>query len=81
MDNRADRHQHDAIADVRKVVGTDVGKQQTMRKTPVMSCLLVDIGDVLLTDGWDRLSRQSGAEHFSLDVAEIEDGHSKRPVV
>ncbi|WP_054005313.1 HAD family hydrolase [Cypionkella psychrotolerans] len=48
-----------------------------MQKTPVIACLLVDIGGVLLTDGWDRHSRQSGAVHFGLDLAEMEDRHGK----
>lgn len=42
--------------------------------TPV-TCLFLDIGGVLLTDGWDRNARQRAASTFDLDLAEMEDRH------
>ena len=39
------------------------------------TCLLLDIGGVLLTDGWDRHARKRAATHFELDGAEMEDRH------
>ena len=30
--------------------------------------LFLDTGGVLLTNGWDRNSRQRGAERFELDI-------------
>lgn len=46
-----------------------------MKKTTPITCLLLDIGGVLLTDGWDHLARKRAATHFKLDRAEIEDRH------
>ena len=46
-----------------------------MNETPAITCILVDIGGVLLTDGWDRHARKRGAEHFNLDLTEMEDRH------
>jgi putative hydrolase of the HAD superfamily len=37
--------------------------------------LFVDIGGVLLTDGWTHDSRQLAARHFDLDLTEMEDRH------
>ena len=37
--------------------------------------LFLDIGGVLLTDGWDRHARKRAAAHFKLESAEIEDRH------
>ena len=46
-----------------------------MKKTTAITCLLLDIGGVLLTDGWDHLARKRAAAHFKLDRAEMEDRH------
>jgi putative hydrolase of the HAD superfamily len=40
-----------------------------------ITCLFLDIGGVLLTDGWDRHARQRAATRFKLDLAEIEERH------
>jgi hypothetical protein len=40
------------------------------------TCLFLDIGGVLLTDGWDHHARERAATHFKLDWAEMEDRHS-----
>jgi putative hydrolase of the HAD superfamily len=37
--------------------------------------LLFDIGRVLLTNGWDRHSRQRACEHFGLDWEDFQDRH------
>ncbi|MFZ0134869.1 MAG: hypothetical protein WAK95_20200 [Desulfobacterales bacterium] len=42
---------------------------------PPINTLFVDIGNVLLTNGWDRNSRQRAAETFSLDLDEMNDRH------
>jgi putative hydrolase of the HAD superfamily len=42
--------------------------------TPI-TCLFLDIGDVLLTDGWDRHARGRAAAAFKLDLAEINKRH------
>jgi putative hydrolase of the HAD superfamily len=43
--------------------------------TKQIACLLVDIGGVLLTNGWDHNSRERAAAHFKLDFAEMEHRH------
>ncbi len=42
--------------------------------TPI-AALFLDIGGVLLTDGWDHQSRELAATVFNLDLAEINDRH------
>jgi putative hydrolase of the HAD superfamily len=41
---------------------------------PVVA-LFLDIGGVLLTNGWDRRARSRAAEHFHLDPKELHDRH------
>ena len=40
-----------------------------------MKTLFLDIGGVLLTNGWGRNSRQLAAEQFKLDYAEMDERH------
>jgi putative hydrolase of the HAD superfamily len=46
-----------------------------MQKAPAITCLFVDIGGVLLTDGWDRHARKRAAANFELELSEMEDRH------
>jgi putative hydrolase of the HAD superfamily len=46
-----------------------------MKKTPAITCLFVDIGGVLLTDGWDHHARRRAAKAFQLDFAEMDERH------
>ena len=46
-----------------------------MRKKTAISCLFVDIGGVLLTDGWDRHARERAATTFRIDLGEMEERH------
>jgi hypothetical protein len=46
-----------------------------MRKSTAITCAFLDIGGVLLTDGWDHLARRCAAKNFNLDLAEMEDRH------
>jgi putative hydrolase of the HAD superfamily len=46
-----------------------------MKKTTAISCVFLDIGGVLLTDGWDHLARKRAAKNFKLEWAEIEERH------
>ena len=46
-----------------------------MKKTTAISCAFLDIGDVLLTDGWDHLARKRAAENFKLEWADMEARH------
>lgn len=48
---------------------------KVMGKQRPTTCLFLDIGGVLLTDGWDRHARKRAATLFKLDRAEMEDRH------
>ena len=47
-----------------------------MNEAPIATCLFLDIGGVLLTDGWDHHARQRAVTHFQLDWIEMEERHS-----
>ena len=47
-----------------------------MKKKTGITCLFVDIGGVLLTDGWGHKSRKLAAKTFNLDIDEINDRHN-----
>ena len=44
------------------------------QKTPI-TCLFVDVGGVLLTDGWDHHARRRAVANFKLDWDEMEERH------
>ena len=46
-----------------------------MEKENTVSTLFLDIGGVLLTDGWNRSSRKAAAEKFQLDYQDMDDRH------
>ena len=46
-----------------------------MKRSLPITCLFVDIGGVMLTDGWDHHARRQAAKHFNLDLAEMEQRH------
>ncbi len=46
-----------------------------MDKKNVPSTLFLDIGGVLLTNGWDRDARKTAAEKFGLDYEELNERH------
>jgi len=46
-----------------------------MKKENRITTLFLDIGGVLLSDGWDRNSRKTSAETFHLDHLDMEDRH------
>ncbi len=50
-------------------------KTSAKRKTGI-TCIFLDIGGVLLTNGWDHLARRRAAKHFKLQWAEMEDRHN-----
>jgi putative hydrolase of the HAD superfamily len=47
-----------------------------MKKVIAITCVFVDIGGVLLTDGWDRHARRRAAKHFKLEWAGMEERHA-----
>jgi putative hydrolase of the HAD superfamily len=50
-------------------------EEETMKKAPAITCVLLDIGGVLLTNGWDHRARRRAATHFKMAWAEMEDWH------
>lgn len=46
-----------------------------MNKSTAITHLFLDIGGVLLTNGWDRHARKRAAEHFKIDLIEMEERH------
>jgi putative hydrolase of the HAD superfamily len=46
-----------------------------MKMAPAITCMFLDVGGVLLTNGWDHHARRRAAENFKLDLAEMEDRH------
>jgi hypothetical protein len=46
-----------------------------MNDRPEITCLFVDIGGVLLTNGWDHHTRKRAAANFQLEWADMEDRH------
>ena len=46
-----------------------------MRKADKITCVFLDIGGVLLTDGWARHARRHAATTFKLDLADMEERH------
>src|SRR5580658_5087120 len=46
-----------------------------MKKGAPIKTLFVDIGGVLLTNGWDHQARRRATKHFKLDRAEMEERH------
>ena len=46
-----------------------------MKRSTEISTLFLDIGDVLLSDGWDHHARKRAAINFNLELAELNDRH------
>ena len=46
-----------------------------MKRPIKITALFLDIGGVLLTDGWDHRARKRAAVNFKLELAEMEDRH------
>ena len=46
-----------------------------MKRTSPITTLFLDIGGVLLTDGWDHNARKRAAANFKLELAEMNDRH------
>jgi putative hydrolase of the HAD superfamily len=46
-----------------------------MKKTVSITTLFLDVGGVLLTNGWGRQSRAAAAKTFALDAEEMQDRH------
>ena len=42
---------------------------------PPITCVLIDIGGVLLSDGWNHITRRVVTDHFHLDYDEVDKRH------
>jgi putative hydrolase of the HAD superfamily len=49
----------------------------TMKKTTAITCMFLDIGGVLLTDGWGHVSRKLAAKAFDLNPEQMESRHNQ----
>jgi len=47
-----------------------------VKPNKAITCVFLDIGGVLLTDGWDHHTRKRAAMNFKLEWAEMEDRHN-----
>jgi putative hydrolase of the HAD superfamily len=55
---------------------SDRGQPRSIiQKARAITCLFLDIGGVLLTDGWQSESRKLAAKAFRLDLNEMEERH------
>jgi putative hydrolase of the HAD superfamily len=50
-------------------------KEKTAKRATAITCVFVDIGGVLLTNGWDHHARRRAAKRFKLEWAEMENRH------
>ncbi|MDH4158118.1 MAG: hypothetical protein OEW00_12670 [candidate division Zixibacteria bacterium] len=48
-----------------------------MKKSSAITALFLDIGGVLLTDGWGHMSRKLAAKAFELNPEEMENRHNQ----
>jgi putative hydrolase of the HAD superfamily len=46
-----------------------------MKKAIPVTTLFIDIGGVLLTNGWDVVARRRAAKHFKLELVEMDNRH------
>lgn len=46
-----------------------------MNQQAAITCIFIDIGGVLLSNGWDRHARKQAAVRFALDLTELEERH------
>ena len=46
-----------------------------MHRATAVTCLFLDVGGVLLTDGWDRRARKRAAKSFKFESTEMEERH------
>ena len=52
-----------------------------MKKTAPITTLFLDVGGVLLTNGWDHHARRRAAKHFKLDWDEMQERHELNFVI
>ncbi|GAB3791107.1 HAD family phosphatase [Spirosoma horti] len=50
-------------------------EQDQLENKSIITTLFIDIGGVLLTNGWDQAARSRAAETFDLDLPDLEERH------
>jgi putative hydrolase of the HAD superfamily len=50
-------------------------EEETVNRATAITCVFLDIGGVLLSNGWDHHARKRAATNFKLEWAEMEDRH------
>jgi putative hydrolase of the HAD superfamily len=50
-------------------------ERKKMKKPTAITCMFLDVGGVLLTNGWDHHARKRAAANFKLEFAEMEARH------
>jgi hypothetical protein len=50
-------------------------EEKPMQRATAITCVFLDVGGVLLTDGWGRHARKRAATNFKLELAEMEVRH------
>ena len=50
-------------------------EERTMGKATAITCVFLDVGGVLLTNGWGHQSRALAAKAFELNPEELENRH------
>ena len=48
----------------------------SVKPNRAIACVFLDIGGVLLSDGWDHHARKRAAKHFKLEWADMEERHA-----
>jgi putative hydrolase of the HAD superfamily len=54
----------------------NLNSKNIMQRSKVVTALFLDIGGVLLTNGWDHHARRRAAQHFKLEWTEMEERHA-----
>ena len=60
---------------VEPLSGDRINGGKRSKKSPAITCVFVDIGGVLLTNGWDHHARRRAATNFKLDYADMNARH------
>jgi len=50
-------------------------EEKTPKKATEITCMFLDVGGVLLSDGWDHHARKRAATNFNLELVELEARH------
>jgi putative hydrolase of the HAD superfamily len=60
---------------ISKLLAKYTNSMATNQSSAPVTALFLDVGGVMLTNGWDRKSREAAAKKFGLDLDELNDRH------